>query len=50
MAGFFASFRTLTYIGEDEVEGRGLERLGAPVSRILYYRAESPRGVRFFTF
>lgn len=49
MAAMMKGLRALTYLGSDEVRGRGLERMGEPVDRIVYYRAEGPRGFRWIT-
>jgi CubicO group peptidase (beta-lactamase class C family) len=34
----FAGFRLLAFVAEDDVAGHGIERHGAKVSRVLYYR------------
>ena len=34
----FVGFRSLAFVAEEDVAGRGIERHGAKVSRVLYYR------------
>jgi CubicO group peptidase (beta-lactamase class C family) len=43
------SLKSLTYIGCDNVEGRGL-RLGEPLARICYYRIELGEKAFYYTF
>jgi hypothetical protein len=43
------SLKSLTYISCDNVEGRGL-RIGEPLARICYYRAEIGEKVFYYTF
>jgi CubicO group peptidase (beta-lactamase class C family) len=40
----------LVYLGSDNVAGRGVERYGAPVSTICYYKMPLKDGDRFYTF
>lgn len=44
------TFKSLTYLGSDEVTGRGLKRIGEPVARIAYYKAELEGKTFHFTF
>ena len=44
------TLKSITYITSDYVEGRGLKRLGEPVSRIRYYKAELAEKIYYFTF
>ena len=44
------TLKSFTYITSDYVEGRGLKRLGEPVSRIRYYKAELAEKIYYFTF
>jgi CubicO group peptidase (beta-lactamase class C family) len=41
---------SLTYHASDDVEGRGLKRLGEPVARIGYYKGELEGKTFYFTF
>jgi len=34
----FVGFRSLAFVAEEDVAGRGIERHGAKVSKVLYYR------------
>jgi hypothetical protein len=44
------TLKTFTYLASDEVEGRGLKRMGEPISRIRYYKAELGQKIYYFTF
>jgi len=50
MAGLFKAVKTVTYLDEDDVRNRRIERLGIPVARIAYFRSEADRGFRYFSF
>ena len=43
----FRSIRAVTFLHANQVTGRGIERLGDPVDRILHYRIETDRGDRW---
>ena len=44
------TLRSLTYLATDDVKARGLKRLGEPVSRIIYYKADLDGKTFYFTF
>jgi CubicO group peptidase (beta-lactamase class C family) len=44
------TLNSLTYVTSDNVEGRGLKRMGEPVARISYFRGELGQRVFHFTF
>jgi hypothetical protein len=41
-----AGYRSLSFLGTQDVEGRGLERHGVPISRIAYYMLTADAGQR----
>jgi hypothetical protein len=43
----FAGVRGLAYLSAQDVSGRGIERHGGAVSRVLFYRMETDRGRRW---
>jgi CubicO group peptidase (beta-lactamase class C family) len=43
----FAGVRGLTYLSAQDVSGRGIERHGGAVSRVLFYRMETDKGRRW---
>jgi hypothetical protein len=43
----FAGVRGLAYLSAQDVSGRGIERHGGAVSRVLFYRMETNRGRRW---
>lgn len=43
----FRSTRAVTFLHANQVAGRGIDRLGHPVDRILHYRIETDRGDRW---
>jgi D-alanyl-D-alanine carboxypeptidase len=47
-AQLLKTLKSLTYVANDDVAGRGLKRLGEPIARIAYYRGEL--GGRMFSF
>ncbi|HKP15843.1 MAG TPA: hypothetical protein VJT85_07260, partial [Gemmatimonadaceae bacterium] len=42
-----ADFATATYLGEEDVAGRGIRRHGGEVARVRLYRLETERGDRY---
>jgi hypothetical protein len=42
--------RGFAFIAADDVGGRGIERYGDPVSRLVYYRLEGEKASRCVTF
>lgn len=44
------TLKSFTYLTRDEVEGRGLKRMGEPVTQICYYKGELGERVFDFTF
>ena len=42
-----ARVRSITYLSTEDVTGRGIERHGGAVSRVLFYRAETAAGDRW---
>lgn len=44
------TLRSFTYITTDEVEGRGIKRMGEPIARICYYKGELGQQTFDFTF
>ena len=42
--------KSFSYIASDDVEGRGLTKMGTPTSRISYYKAEAEGKTWYFTF
>lgn len=42
----FASLRALIFLHDQDVTGRGIERLGSGVARVLFYRMDTDRGSR----
>ena len=42
-----AGIQGITYVAEQDVAARGIERHGAKVSRVLYYRLLADRGTRY---
>jgi CubicO group peptidase (beta-lactamase class C family) len=49
-AQLLKALKTFTYLASDNVEGRGLKRMGEPIARICYYKAELGQKVYYFTF
>jgi hypothetical protein len=49
-AQLLKALNAFTYIASDNVEGRGLKRMGEPIARICYYKAELGQKVYYFTF
>jgi len=45
--GFLADFARATYLGEEDVTGRGIRRHGGEVARVRLYRMQTDRGMRF---
>jgi hypothetical protein len=39
--------RAITFLHESNVAGRGIERLGHPIQRVLHYRMDTERGQRW---
>jgi CubicO group peptidase (beta-lactamase class C family) len=44
------TLKTFTYLASDDVEERGLKRMGEPITRICYYKAELGEKIYYFTF
>lgn len=49
-ARLLKSLKSLSYLASDDVEGRGLKRMGEPIARICYYRGELDGKTFGFTF
>lgn len=49
-AQLLKALKTFTYLASDNVEGRGLNRMGEPIASICYYKAEFGQKVYYFTF
>jgi len=45
-----AEARAFTYIATDDVEARGAERLGVPISRLVHYELITGPAARYYTF
>lgn len=50
IAAVWRTTRIITYIKGEDVRGRGVEKQGASVARVLYYDTTNARESRFFTF
>lgn len=44
------TINSFTYIASDDVDGRGLKRMGRPVTRIYYYKGKLGGKIVYFTF
>ena len=42
-----AEMQSLSYLDERDIAGRGVERHGAKVGRVLYYKCVMPKGMRY---
>src|SRR6266446_10858309 len=42
--------KSFSYIASDDVEGRGLKKMGKPIARISYYKVEAEGKTWYFTF
>jgi len=49
-ARLLKTLKSFTHIASDDVEGRGLKRMGEPVARIAYYKGELDGKTFYFTF
>jgi CubicO group peptidase (beta-lactamase class C family) len=50
VAAVWKTTSSLTYVTGEDITGSGVQRLGASVVRIVYYKAENDRESRLFTF
>jgi hypothetical protein len=44
------TLKSFSYIASDDVEGRGLNKMGEPITRMSYYKAEAEGKTWYFTF
>ncbi len=49
-AQLLKTLKTFTFLASDDVEERRLKRMGEPIARICYYKAELGQKVYYFTF
>jgi hypothetical protein len=49
-ARLLKTLKTFTYLTSDDVEGRGLKKMGDAITRICYYKAEVGQKIYYFTF
>lgn len=50
MTSLFKTLESIAFLAQDDLHGRGIARLGVPVSRILHHKAQGARGFRYFSF